>query len=207
VKIVVLASGGVDSSLTMLMLKEREHSVIPLHVNYGHLAEEREWKSCQAVCRHLDLPSPVRINISGMECIPSGLINSNLDIVKAAFLPTRNLLFATFGASYAYSVQSRVIALGILANPIFPDQTPDFLKKAELCLSSALGVDMKILTPLIKLDKRDTLKLARKHGLPIELTYFCHAGTEEPCGNCISCKERKSAEEPIMNSIGSTVLR
>ena len=206
-KIVVLASGGVDSSLAMLMLKERGHSIIPLHVNYGHLAEEREWKSCQAVCRHLDLPNPVRISISGMECIPSGLINSNLDIVEAAFLPTRNLLFATLGASYAHSVQSRVIALGILANPIFPDQTPDFLRKAELCLSSALGVDIKILTPLIELDKRDVLKLARAHGLPIELTYFCHAGTEQPCGNCISCKERKSAEESIMSSIGSTVSR
>jgi 7-cyano-7-deazaguanine synthase len=87
------------------------------------------------------------------------------------------------------------VALGILANPIFPDQTPDFLKKAEACISAALGVDMRLLTPLIALDKRDTLKLAARHGLPIDLTYFCHAGGEVPCGKCISCKERKSAED------------
>jgi 7-cyano-7-deazaguanine synthase len=84
-----------------------------------------------------------------------------------------------------------------LANPIFPDQTSDFLKKAESCISAALGVEMKLLTPLIALDKRDTLRLAAKHGLPIELTYFCHAGGEAPCGKCISCKERKFAEDSI----------
>jgi 7-cyano-7-deazaguanine synthase len=206
-KIVVLSSGGVDSSLTILMLKQRGHEVIALHVNYGHLAEEREWKSCQAVCNHLEIAHPIRISISGLECIPSGLIHDSLDIEKDAFLPTRNLLFITLGASYAYSVSCRVIAVGLLANPIFPDQTGEFLQKAEACISSALGVSMKILAPLIKLDKRDTLNLALKHGLPLELTYFCHAGKERPCGKCISCKERMAAEKLLTDIPQSEELR
>ena len=150
-KTVVLASGGVDSSLTMLMLKQRGHEIIPLHVNYGHLAENREWQACQAVCKHIGVEKPVRITIDGMQVIPCGLLDHNLDIEKYAFLPTRNLLFATLGASYAYSRAARVVALGILADPIFPDQSPDFLRKTETCISAALGVDMKLLTPLIEL--------------------------------------------------------
>jgi len=193
-KIVVMTSGGVDSSLTMLMLKRKGHEILPLHVDYGHLAEDREWKACRAICRHLGMDEPVRIRLDGMEAIPSGLIDSKLDIEKQAFLPTRNLLFATLGASYAYSNSSRIVALGILANPIFPDQTTDFIKKTEVCISAALGVDMKLLTPLIALDKRDTLKLAVKYRLPIDMTYYCHAGGEEPCRKCISCKERIAAE-------------
>jgi 7-cyano-7-deazaguanine synthase len=194
-KVVVLASGGVDSSLTMLMLKSRGHEVFPLHVNYGHLAESREWQACQSVCKYLGVGDPVRISLVGMNVIPCGLLDRGLDIEEKAFLPTRNLLFAVLGASYAFSMSSRTVALGILANPIFPDQTPEFVKKTESCISSALGVDMKMLTPLIELDKRDTLRLARTHGLPLELTYYCHSGQDIPCGKCISCKERKFAEE------------
>jgi 7-cyano-7-deazaguanine synthase in queuosine biosynthesis len=102
-----MSSGGVDSSLIMLMLKRRGHEIFPLHVNYGHLAESREWQACQAVSRHLDVGEPVRLSLDGMNVIPCGLIHSNLDIEKEAFLPTRNLLFATLGASYAYSMSSR----------------------------------------------------------------------------------------------------
>jgi 7-cyano-7-deazaguanine synthase len=206
-KIVLLSSGGVDSSLTMLMLRQRGHEVIPLHVNYGHLAEEREWKSCLAICNYLGVAQPIRIGISGLEHIPSGLTDDSLDIEKCAFLPTRNLLFVTLGAAYAYSISCRVIAIGILSNPIFPDQTMDFLQKAETCISSSLGVDMKILAPLMKLDKRDTLNLALKHGLPLKLTYYCHAGKEQPCGKCISCKERLAAEKLLTDARHNGKLR
>jgi 7-cyano-7-deazaguanine synthase len=144
---------------------------------------------------------PVTMGLSGTERIPSGLVHSNLDIEKDAFFPTRNLLFTVLGSSYAYSISSKVVALGILANPIFPDQTSDFFKKAEICVSAALGVDMKVLTPLITLDKRETLKLAHKHGLPLELTYFCHSGSDQPCGKCISCKERIAAEKMLAEEL------
>lgn len=194
-KIVVMSSGGVDSSLTMMLLKREGHDVYPAHVDFGHLAEEREWPACQTVCARLGVNTPVRFKISGTEVIPSSLVHRDLDIEKDAFFPNRNLLFATLGASYAFGISSRVVALGILANPIFPDQTPEFFKNAERCISSALGVEMKILTPLIQLDKRETLKLARARGLPIELTYYCHSGGDEPCGICISCKERVAAEK------------
>lgn len=192
--VVVLSSGGVDSSLTMMLLKKEGHEVFPFHVDYGHLAEEREWASCQAVCKHLGVKDPIRFRISGTEAIPSGLVRSGLDIEKQAFFPTRNLLFATLGASYAFGLPSRVVALGIVANPIFPDQTPEFYAKAQDCISSALGVEFKILTPLITLDKREVLKLAKARELPFELTYYCHSGKAQPCGVCISCKERIAAE-------------
>jgi len=192
-----MSSGGVDSSLTMMLLKRDGHEVFPVHVDYGHLAEEREWRACKTVCSSLVVNLPVRFRIGGTEAIPSSLVHDDLDIEKDAFFPTRNLLFATLGASYAYGISGRVVALGILANPIFPDQTEQFFKNAESCISSALGVEMKIMTPLIKLDKRETLKLARARGLPLELTYYCHSGGSEPCGRCISCKERVAAEKML----------
>lgn len=196
-KIVVSSSGGVDSSLVMLLLKADGHEVFPVHVNYGHLAEPREWEACQAICKRLGVSAPVRFSINGTEAIPSGLVHPELDIEKQAFFPTRNLLFATLASAYAYSIGGRVVALGILANPIFPDQSVSFFQLAEKCISASLGVELRILTPFITLDKREVLKLARARGLPFEITYYCHSGKSSPCGICISCKERIAAEKML----------
>jgi len=127
--------------------------------------------------------------------IPSGITNRDCDVEKDAFLPTRNLLLLTLGAAYGYVKAAHVVAISLLSNPIFPDQTKDFVQEAQKTISKALGVDVTILAPLISLDKSDTLRLARKYGLPVEDTYSCHLGGEKPCGRCISCQERIAAEK------------
>ena len=195
----MLSSGGVDSSVMMQLLK-KNYRLFPLFIDYGQLAANAEWGACQKICENLDL-KPNRIDISGFGAsILSGLTNRNLDIEKEAFLPTRNLLFLTLGAAYGYVKSAHVIAIGLLSNPIFPDQTSEFVQEAEKTISKALGIDVTILAPLITLDKIDTLRLARKYGLPIEYTYSCHSGNREPCGHCISCKERIAAEKALADS-------
>jgi 7-cyano-7-deazaguanine synthase len=41
--------------------------------------------------------------------------------------------------------------------------------------------------PLRDMTKRDVVELARSRG--ISDFYFCHSGTEIPCGKCIACLE------------------
>ena len=41
-KIVALASGGIDSTLMMKMLMENNYEVNPLFINYGQLSYEKE---------------------------------------------------------------------------------------------------------------------------------------------------------------------
>ncbi len=196
-QVVVLSSGGLDSSLTMFLLKGQEIEVYPLHINYGQLAEAKEWTSSKRVCRALGIRPPERIDLSGLRMFPSGLVNSKLDIHDDAFLPTRNLIFLVVGAGYAYSKGLDAVVIGLVANPIFPDQTPVFVARAEDAISEALGRRVKILAPLIQLDKREVILLAEKHGLDVSLTYYCHRGSDRPCGVCISCKERIAAERSI----------
>jgi 7-cyano-7-deazaguanine synthase len=199
VRIVALASGGVDSSVMMLLLKKEGHDLLPLFIDYGQLAKKKEWEACQRICQYLDL-KPCRMDISGFGMtIPSGITFGNLDIEKDAFLPTRNLLFLTLGASYGYIKSAYTIAIGLLSGPIFPDQTFEFVQIAQKSISMALGTDIRILAPLISLNKVDTLGLAHKYRLPLDLTYYCHSGDEEPCGRCISCKEYMMAQKYLQN--------
>lgn len=196
-RVVVLCSGGVDSSVLMKMLRDKECYLFPLFVDYGQLAAKAEWEACQRMCHFLGL-EPKRMNVSGFgQLIPSGLTNQNLNIETDAFVPTRNLLMLTLAAAYGYVNSAYVVAIGLLSNPIFPDQTEDFIRYAQRSISQALGVDISILSPFISLDKHDTLQLARKLGLPLESTYSCHSGAQEPCGHCISCKERIAAEKML----------
>jgi 7-cyano-7-deazaguanine synthase len=200
VRIVVLASGGVDSSVIMLLLRKSGDEVLPLFVDYGQLAMEKEWKSCKLVSSYLGL-NPHKVDVSGFgKSIQSGITNNKLDIEKKAFLPTRNLLFLTIGAAYAYANSAAAVCIGILANPIFPDQTVNFIQTAQKCINTALDSDIRIITPLISLDKRDILKLAYEHKLPMDLVTYCHSDSDKPCGICISCKERIAAEKWLENN-------
>ena len=196
-KIVPLTSGGVDSFVMILLLKKEGHELFPLFIDYGQLAREKEWMACQNICHFLGL-EPYRIDISGFgRSIPSGITNNELDVEKNAFLPTRNLLFLVLGAAYGYTKSANIVAIGLLSNPIFPDQTRDFIQAAQKSITMSLGTNTVVLAPLTSLDKRDTLRLARKYGLPLNLTSSCHLGGEKPCGRCISCKERIAAEKSL----------
>lgn len=196
-RIVVLSSGGIDSSVMMQLLKKRNCRLFPLFINYGQLAASAEWKACKRICEYLHL-EPDRMDVSDFgRMIPSGLTNRDLDIELEAFLPTRNLLLLTLGAAYGYVKSAYVIAIGLLSTSIFPDQTQEFIKDAQGTISKALGVDISILSPLISLNKFDTIMLARKYGLPLEYVYSCHSGTSQPCGHCISCRERIAAEKGL----------
>jgi len=198
-RVVVLSSGGVDSSVIMQLLKRRNCVLFPLFINYGQLAADAEWEACQRICRYLDL-KPERMDVTGFgQLIPSGLTRSDLDIEKEAFLPTRNLLFLTLGAAYGFAKSAHVVAIGLISNPIFPDQTVEFVEETQKAITEAVGMDITILAPLISLDKTDILRLARKYGLPLEYTHSCHSGDIEPCGRCISCRERIAAEKSLSN--------
>lgn len=197
---VVLASGGVDSSLILKMLKDRRYDLYSLHINYGQLANDHEWASLQLVCKLLDLRPPHQFDLSGYAEIPSALTNPRLDLATQAFLPTRNLMFLVTGGAYAASRGISTLAIGLVANPLFPDQTEEFVKAAEAAIKAAVGTPLVILAPLIKLDKRAVLEMARSVNVPLKATYYCHSGQEWPCEKCISCQERMAAEKSIIES-------
>lgn len=201
IRVVTLTSGGIDSSVMCLMLSKEGVEVYPLFIDYGQHAAALEWQAVQRICEHLGIDSPKRMDVSGFgRVIPSGLTDRRLDVRSKAFLPTRNLLFLTLGAAYAYSNDVYFVAIGLLSDAIFPDQTPEFISSVQKTVNQALAVDLKILTPLIELNKLDTVRLAIEYSLPIEMTYSCHSGRSEPCGQCIACQERMLALKLIAES-------
>jgi len=192
--IVTLVSGGLDSTLMAVLVKEEKIEQFPLFIDYGQICKEQELKACNIVHKNLGLPEPVIIDVSGFGAlISSGLTDPAKRVNEDAFLPGRNLLFLLAGSAYAYQTNSNAVAIALLSekNCIFPDQTNIFINRAQEIIDLALGRDIKIIAPLMQLSKAEVLRLAAKKG--ISDTYSCHSGTEEPCGKCISCVERYEA--------------
>jgi 7-cyano-7-deazaguanine synthase len=183
-------SGGLDSALMSVLTKESGRTQITLFIDYGQLNAKKEYQGALHHCDSFDLPKPVVIDISGYgQVISSGLTDSNKNIVNEAFLPGRNMMLLLIASSFAIQNNCIAVSIGLLdeRTALFPDQTDDFLISAEYTISKALGKKIEIVAPLRGFSKKDVVDIAKSKG--IIGTYSCHAGGDEPCGNCISCQE------------------
>src|SRR5688572_23342188 len=145
-----------------VLAKEAGLEQIPLFIDYGQRARERELAACRRTFRRFDLPEPQIADLSGFGLlIRSGLTDLRMHVMEDAFTPGRNLLFLLIGAAYGYTVGAEGVAIGLLdeASIIFPDQTTDFLSSVESLLSKSLGSNIKVLAPLRGFTKRDVVLL------------------------------------------------
>ena len=63
---VVLASGGLDSTLLVRLASEEGYEVFPLFVDYGQLAAQTELNHCVAAMEKNNLRNPVIANLKGL---------------------------------------------------------------------------------------------------------------------------------------------
>ena len=193
--LVNLVSGGLDSTLVGTLAKEEGLSVYPLFVDNGQRAREKEWTTCLHVHAQLNLPTPIKMDVSRFgKVILSGLTTADLDVKEDAFTPGRNLMLLLMGSAYAYQVGASPVSMGLLDEgfSLFPDQKQDFVDQAEKAIAVALGKSIRVTLPLANFSKAEVVDLAKKKG--IANTYSCHTGSDEPCGRCISCLEFKFGE-------------
>ena len=62
-----------------------------------------------------------------------------------------------------------------------------------MALGTKTGVEgrrLKILAPLLYMNKKEIILLGQKLGVPFEMTWSCYQGKEIPCGDCDSCRLR-----------------
>jgi 7-cyano-7-deazaguanine synthase len=189
-RIVSLVSGGLDSTVMALLIKQESLDQIPVFINYGQKNLQRELDACLKNFHSHGLPQPRIVDLPGYgAALPSGLTHPDKHIKNEAFLPGRNLLFLLCAAGIAHQEQADALSIGFLDErlSLFPDQRRDFADRSADVLSLAMMRPIRILTPLIGMTKADVVAVARELG--VSGTYSCHAGTEVPCGECIACRE------------------
>jgi len=118
--------------------------------------------------------------------------------IPSTYVPGRNTIFLSLAVSLADSIGAEAIVIG--ANALdysgYPDCRPPFLdafsKVAKL--GTKRGTEqhkgLRVLAPLLHLDKKGIVRLADRLGAPLSLTWSCYAGGSRPCGRCDSCQLR-----------------
>jgi len=206
-KAVVLLSGGLDSTTALYWAKKKGYAPTALAVRYGQ-RHVRELAAARAVARRAGVPVH-EVTLALPWLGGSSLTNKSLKLPKIAlakigkggipstYVPGRNTMFLSLAASLADAIGAHALVIG--ANALdysgYPDCRPPFLnafsKVAKLGTRvGAEGGSMKVLAPLLRLDKKGIVRLARRVGAPLELTWSCYAGGSKPCGTCDSCQLR-----------------
>jgi 7-cyano-7-deazaguanine synthase len=205
---VVLLSGGLDSTTALYWAKKKGFAPVGLAVHYGQ-RHSRELRAARLVAK--------KAGVALLETaftLPwlggSSLTNRKMKIpeialakiggggIPSTYVPGRNTIFLSLAVSLADSIGAEAIIIG--ANALdysgYPDCRPPFLNAFSKVakLGTKRGTEqhkrLKVLAPLLHLDKKGIVRLAERLGAPLSLTWSCYAGGSRPCGRCDSCQLR-----------------
>jgi 7-cyano-7-deazaguanine synthase len=202
-KALVLLSGGQDSTTSLFWAKKKFGYVETLSFDYGQ-RHKIELKSAKKIAELVHAGSTV-IKIKEFEAMKNNaLLDKKINLkakdrvnknLPASFVPGRNILFLTVAAAFAYTRGIKDIVIGVSQVDYsgYPDCRAEFIRSMEKTLSIGMEYPVRIHTPLIKLDKKQTVLLAIKLGAMemMAYTHTCYEGKKPGCGKCPACVLRK----------------
>ncbi|GAB4237608.1 MAG: 7-cyano-7-deazaguanine synthase QueC [Stanieria sp.] len=207
-KAVVLLSGGLDSATTAAIAINEGYEAIALSFRYGQ-RHAKELSAAKQIVKALKIKEHFIVDINLSQWGGSSLTDSSIDlpqagvepnIIPSTYVPGRNTVFIAIALSLAEAKGATAIYLGINAVDYsgYPDCRPEYLAAYQNLanLSSKIGVEgnaPQLVAPLVHDSKVDIVRRALKLGVPIELTWSCYQGGEQPCGLCDSCRIRDRA--------------
>jgi 7-cyano-7-deazaguanine synthase len=200
-EVLLLCSGGLDSTTVAYLLRERSIGVVPIFFDYGQHCVEKEWATLHKVLPKIGVSQPERVDISGIfRGSPSRLIRepdlwtehvSDEDL----YVPYRTLLFFSAGAACAQTRGLREIYSGFInsnhAKEI--DCSATFLNGLDELAANVGSVKFQI--PFRNWSKAEVVAEAGRLGVPIGATFSCQLLSDTACGACPNCVERLAAIE------------
>jgi 7-cyano-7-deazaguanine synthase len=205
-KIVVVLSGGLDSTALLYALKQHhEVRAVSFYYRQRHM---RELDAAVAITNRagveLDL---VDISSVGVALWPSGsALLGGQDVprghyadesMKKTVVPNRNMIMLSIAAGIAIAHGFSAVAFGAHAgdHAIYADCRPQFHAALREAIRLADSTEVQLHAPFIELTKSQIVSIGVNAGAPLELTWSCYEGGDKHCGKCGTCVERKEAFE------------
>ena len=208
---VVLLSGGLDSTTTLAIAKERCFLPYALSFRYGQ-RHEFELEAATRLARSMGVEQHTIIEID-LRSFGGSALTSDIDVPKGrnaeemcdgipiTYVPARNTIFLSFALAWAEVLQCSDIFIGVNALDYsgYPDCRPEFIQAFQTLanLATKAGVEgetrITIHAPLINLTKAEIIKKGVELGVDYSLTSSCYdpSGLGEACGLCDSCQLRR----------------
>lgn len=173
--VLVLLSGGIDSTACIAYYISEGFEVRGLFINYGQLAAGRETEAVTRIMEHYEIPLD-RIVVSF--CRERG----------QGFIPGRNA-FLLYTALMSFKYKSGLIAVGIHAGTGYWDCSKEFMQHTKPVFEAYTKGSVSVDAPFIQWNKAEIWQYCLKVGVPLKYTYSCELGRVQPCGECLSCRD------------------
>jgi 7-cyano-7-deazaguanine synthase len=214
-KVVVLVSGGLDSSTVLAMLKKQNVEIYALSFNYAqnHVVELAKVKN---FIKNYNVKDHRIINLDLSAFNSTALINEALSVPKydnasdvgdqipVTYVPARNTIFLSYALGYAEVIGASDIYIGahMTDSANYPDCREEYLKSFESMANLATkagteGQKMNIHAPLIEMSKSEIVAAGMEMGVDYSATISCYDPNDlaQSCGKCHACLVRLKAFE------------
>lgn len=181
-KALVILSGGQDSTTCLLMAinKFKKENVYAISFIYNN-KYKRDIECAKKICKELGIKHKI---------FDIGVLQ---DISKSNNFEGRNLILISLAVIYASANGINNVICGLAGNSSHADCSIEFFENLKTTLKIAIGRNINIEAPLIKLDKSEIWKMADKLGYLKFIenkTFSCWNRQDKHCKECLSCKMR-----------------
>ena len=173
----ILLSGGIDSMACIKYYSDLNYEVHCIFCNYGQLALLPEHDAAITIASYFNVPIH-EITTLGCKIVDEGEIFG------------RNALFIMQALLFAGKGDYKIV-LGIHDGTGYSDCSRRFVKEINRVLDCYSSGTVILEAPFVDWRKGDIIRFCQANNLPLEITYSCEKGTIPPCGECLSCLDRK----------------
>jgi len=203
--VLVIYSGGLDSTVLLYHYKAQGCNVRALGVDYGqrHVVElEFARRNCEA----LDIPFTVADLRSLAALLPgSSQTSSDVEVpeghyasesMKVTVVPNRNMIMLAVAAGHAIAHKCETVAFAAHNgdHAIYPDCRSEFVEQLGKALALCDWLPVTLDSPFVTWTKSEIVAYGAKLGVHFENTWSCYKGGRNGhCGKCGTCVERREA--------------
>ncbi|MGF1448981.1 MAG: 7-cyano-7-deazaguanine synthase QueC [Opitutales bacterium] len=213
--VVVVYSGGLDSTVLLAHLIHEGNQVFALTLDYGQ-RHRREIEAAKQICAHYrgrgvsdaggrlvehriaDLSS-LQVLLGGSSltqadvAVPKGHYTE--DSMKATVVPNRNMILLSVAAGWAVALKASAVAYAAHGgdHAIYPDCREAFAEAMDTAFGLADWHPLRLARPFVGWTKADIVRRGHALDVPLALTWSCYEGGARHCGACGTCIERREA--------------
>lgn len=175
VPVLVLTSGGIDSTACLTYHLERGAHTQALFIDFGQLAVREESRATRAVCRYFGVPLNVLRCRSDAVQFGEGLIRG------------RNAFFL-FAALTFFPQRNGLICYGAHGGTEYYDCSRPFVRATRQLIQAYTHGTIDLSVPFLRFSKRQIVNYCRQRDVPLHLTHSCERGGRRPCRRCSTCR-------------------
>lgn len=190
-RVIVLFSGGVESSCLLYHHLINGQIVYPLYIRAGHPWERLELINAKRLWRFARLRHK--------NLMPMRVVSFPVKSIRAqeVFIPLRNLSLVAIASALAYCLKANSVSIGSLGHYPFQDNSKQYMQELESLIFKGAHRHIKVEAPFMEMHKAEVLR-SFENIVPFNMTLSCmrpyiHSSRIFHCGSCQKCQERYEA--------------